>query len=161
MVQYVPHSLYHFLLLTTDAWGYIQFGGPPQSSPKSNEMSSSLSSSSSSSQPPGEVTPEEIQKGKGDSLWPLKLAAANLYYAQQQYKATHDNTTFAKDLDELNDLVDSNIFNPFDRDSMSLSSCNKDGFVFKIYDLKGHHWVSITNDRLLTIGIDETKVATE
>jgi hypothetical protein len=124
-----------------DAWGYVQFGKSQQQEPIEQA---------------GEIPTEEIQKnGKGDPLWPLKLAASNVYYAQRQYKETNDK--FAKDLDVLADLVDSNVLDSFDSNSMKLTCTssendeNEDGYLFQINDDSLGYLVSITDKRLIEV----------
>jgi len=120
-----------------DAWGYVQFG---PSLEKSNEI--------------GEVPFSKIMEGKGDPLWPAKLAVMNVYYAQQSYKECHGGN-FASDLKSLSEFTDERILAPFcsmkdSRYELKLiTENNVDGFIFTIYT-EGS-MISVTNNRLLNV----------
>ena len=117
-----------------DAWGYVQFG--PSS------MNSDSDNATNIIQKPG----EDIHNQK-DPLWPFKLAVANIYYAQRQYKEIHGK--FACNVNELELLTDSQIFRPFDPKSMALFT-TENNYHFKVCNSEGT-CVSINQDRLIRI----------
>lgn len=119
-----------------DAWGYVQFG--PAIGGGDNHYF-------------GQVPLEEIVfEGKGDLLWPAKLAVMNVYYAQKRYKQVKG--VFASDLTSLRDLTDTKIIAPFvDAYEMKLTTVEKgkDGYIFTI-PLRGSI-ISVTNNRFVSV----------
>ena len=68
-----------------DAWGYLVFGG--------------------------EKEVDEAPEVPRDSTWPARLAAVNVYYAQQAYK--QKTGSYASRMDQLSELVNQAIVAPF------------------------------------------------
>jgi Domain of unknown function (DUF1083). len=82
-----------------DAWGYVRFGP-------------SLKVIKEQSGLVGQVPEEYICRGEYiDPDWPMKLAAMNVYYAQQNFYAA--NKKFALDLPTLHTMLDDSILEPF------------------------------------------------
>ncbi len=132
-----------------DAWGYVRFG--------------SSISSLNLNQPAiiaaaGEIPKEKIQNGEGDPSWPLKLAVANIYYAQRQYKNAHNE--FAGNLDSLQALLDIKIFDPLDSNLMKLS-LSEGGYLFEVTSNALGQTVSITHDRLMKVKMTQSVQTTK
>lgn len=127
-----------------DIWGYVRFG------PKKTKTATTFMTDQNA----GEIPMEDIHNGKyGDPLWPLKLAVANVYYAQTAYKDgdTQNQNKYAKSMDELEGLLDENVMSAFSQSVMELKTSD-DGtmFTFQIKDDVGNI-VSITNDRYIKV----------
>ncbi len=122
-----------------DAWGYVQFGPSPSSDSMIQEDF-------------GEVPIQDLQNSKGgDPLWPLKLAVANIYYAQKEYK--NDHGIYSNDLKALKAYIDSKVFDPFDTASMKLMRFSDNEYRFNICDSEGR-CVSITHERLIQVELN-------
>eukprot|EP00957_Ditylum_brightwellii_P102979 7847859-Ditylum_brightwellii.AAC.1 len=83
-----------------DAWGYLQFA-PPLDMSDDQKNNSFI----------GEID-SNLQKYR-DPSWPAKIVAMNIYYAQRQYKDSHPNGKYASTLEELGDLVNTDLVRPF------------------------------------------------
>lgn len=104
-----------------DAWGYIVFGPPKGQS----ELESSL---------------------PRDPTWPARLAAMNIYYAQTAFYRT--NAAFARDLDQLQDYVSSEIVHPF---QIYIERDENDEFFATVTTEQEDMVVTVTEDRLVSV----------
>jgi len=126
-----------------DAWGYVQFVDP-LTDPK-NENGDSII---------GEINAEKNHEYR-DPAWPAKITAMNVYYAQRQYKDL--NQKYASSLDQLGDLVNSEIIRPFvaaRNGEVVISTSNEgseEGYSVKVVS-PGSGWaVTVTNERLVRV----------
>jgi len=120
-----------------DTWGYVQFTTAVEDCTDCSI---------------GQIPLEEIVlEGKGDPLWPARLALMNVYYAQKKYREIH--SVFASKLVSLRDFMDVKIIAPFvDRCEMKLTPTdeqNEDGFIFTIHSKEGI--ISVTDDRFIKV----------
>lgn len=133
-----------------DAWGYVRFG-PPLGNELYHDNNDNVATYI------GEISQEDILKGKGDYQWPGKLAIMNVYYAQQYHKKMRGH--FASSLTDLHGWIDPLLLKPFqnsvvswyvDESSFQLSILDSQGYLFKV-----------THDRLLTVTSPSNVVASE
>jgi hypothetical protein len=118
-----------------DAWGYVEF-----------------SSSTNNNTRVGEVPLEELMNGAGDSSWPARLAAMNIYYAQKKYNEDHNE--YANDILTLGDLVNREILSPF---AVELKTFNGKVYNVRIMDASG--LVAIVNQERLLLVRSEEKIS--
>ena len=116
-----------------DAWGYVRFG-PSMKDAKKDEII-------------GEVSSKDIVKGAGDPMWPTRLAAMNIYYAQRRYYEL--NNMFANSLQDLSEFIDEEILAPYGRDGGIVSSFADDFYKVQVRDLLDHV-VSLDSNRLMS-----------
>jgi hypothetical protein len=134
-----------------DAWGYIVFGGGGggggngQTNANPDDIREERSSSSSSIH------------GR-DPTWPARLAAMNVYYAQHYYRNNNGDNSFASIMEELKDLVDQKIVEPFDIRIQLSSASNgagtsgtNDEFTVIVRHGQDCQVVTVTQDRTLLV----------
>jgi hypothetical protein len=131
-----------------DAWGYIVFGdggGNGQNNASPDALIEDRSSSVSSIH------------GR-DPTWPARLAAMNVYYAQHYYRSNNSDNSFASDMEQLKDLVDQKIVEPFDIRIQLFSSMNgagtsgtNDEFTVTVRQGQDCQVVTVTQDRTLLV----------
>ena len=114
-----------------DAWGYVEFTG------KEGATNTHV----------GEVPLEELMKRAGDVFWPARLAAMNVYYAQNQYK--EDYGTYAKELVALAELINQNILSPFDVE-LNVGKKAKE-YTCTVRDDMNGFVVTVNQERLLEV----------
>ena len=125
-----------------DSWGYMVFGGEHDADNETLERSS--------------------VSHPRDPTWPARLAGMNIYYAQHSYKKR--NGVFAMSMEQLKDLVDTKIVDPFDIDigvedhkpsgqsnDDEISRDMRDNFVATVHDKSTGIIVTVTNDRNLRV----------
>ena len=110
-----------------DAWGYLVFGSE------------------------GGVNESSVPR---DPTWPARLAAMNVYYAQQQYK--QETGSYATETDQLSQHVDQAILSPFQVEihSSDKSSSKLDPKPEFIVTVKGNQdgsVVTVTDKRLIQV----------
>jgi hypothetical protein len=106
-----------------DAWGYVVFG---------NDRGQASS--------------------PRDPSWPARFAAANVYYAQQEYKRC--TGAFAKSVRDLGPWLDADVVRPFSIQIRTSGNHNKtkdNVFVADIIGSPDNSFVSITDDRHLVV----------
>lgn len=110
-----------------DAWGYMVFG----------------------KEKGAKVDTDDVPK---DSSWPVRLAAMNVYYAQQAFK--EDNGLYASSLDVLvqNGLINTDITGPFD---IRIDLDDKGGYLVEVSGSPDGTVASVTQDRYLRLGVGE------
>ena len=89
-------------------------------------------------------------KAVRDPLWPARLTAMHVYYAQHYYQEKHGG--FAASLEELKECLDQNIIRPFE---ISIKVGIKDGspiFLVSVHaTLENNAVVTVTNRRFLQV----------
>lgn len=125
-----------------DIWGYVHFG---------NNMKdlAGMTNTNDEFVDAGEIPMEDIHNGKGDPLWPIKLTVANVYYAQKQYNEEHG--MYASTMDQLKNLLDERVLDPFEESTMKLTTSDNTSYLFQIKDSSSGNVVSITNDRFIRV----------
>lgn len=113
-----------------DAWGFLVFGNPK-----------------------GEDTPTDPVPQ--DPSWPARLAAMHVYYAQAAFHDEHK--CYASNLDYLKELIDVDITDPFD---ILIDLDDKGGYVATISGSPDGTLATVTNDRLLRIGVGDKSKST-
>ena len=89
-----------------------------------------------------------------DLSFPGRLAAMNIYYAQEAFANHYNNGTYATSIDELTDLLDEEIITPFD---IRIHPTNKTGgggsggYYATVSGNPDGSTVRIANDRLLQV----------
>jgi hypothetical protein len=106
-----------------DAWGYMAFGPP---------MGGALAN--------GE-TPK-------DPTWPSRLAATHIYYAQSAFR--EDNGVYASNVDQLSDLIDREIIEPF---GIMIDLHDDGGYIVEVSGSPDGTVVYITNERFIRLGV--------
>ena len=107
-----------------DAWGYIVFGNPT-------------------------CEPKRSESMPKDSSWPVRLAAMHMYYAQSAFFEEHK--AYASNLDQLTNLVDTDITDPFD---IFIDLNDGGGYLVTVSGSPDGTEATITDDRLLRIGVE-------
>lgn len=108
-----------------DAWGFVVFGPP---------MGEELADS---------ITPK-------DPTWPSRLAAMHVYYAQVAFHEDHG--VYAASIDQLNDLIDAEITDPF---HIVIDHDDNGGYIVEVAGAPDGTVVSVTNDRLIRLGVGD------
>jgi hypothetical protein len=116
-----------------DAWGYIVFGG-------------AVAGRETTTVESAEPTPR-------DPSWPARLAAMNIYYAQKKF---YDQTgSYASNIEQLSELVDWAIVNPF-RIEIKIEirptiATEEDSFLVTVAGNADGSVVTVTQDRYLRV----------
>mmetsp|Transcript_8076 Transcript_8076/g.15204 ORF Transcript_8076/g.15204 Transcript_8076/m.15204 type:complete len:394 (-) Transcript_8076:1231-2412(-) len=117
-----------------DAWGYLRFGPSLEILKKENGLF-------------GQVPEENILRGEhSDPDWPMKLAAMNIYYAQQYLYTTTNR--YAHNHVTLHNLLDDSIMKPFHSAvNMTVVEGATSSFVVHIKGGQGGNDIILDNHR--------------
>ena len=127
-----------------DAWGYLVFG-PSKDTEKATK----------------DVNEESSREDTRDPTWPARLAAMNLYYAQQAYFEQSSEASYAASLHELQNLVDPTIIGPFDITLQTHSIVNPTTFKATVVGNPDGSVISVTHDRHIEIKRPQSDVMTK
>jgi hypothetical protein len=111
-----------------DAWGYLVFG---------------------------QETMHDTQEIPRDASWPARLAAMNVYYAQQEYK--RETGVYATEINQLTRLLNQAIVSPFHTEIQSISESSLDAqdanteFIVVVKGNPDGAVVTVTDKRLLQV----------
>jgi hypothetical protein len=111
-----------------DAWGYLVFG---------------------------QETIKDTQEIPRDASWPARLAAMNVYYAQQEYR--RETGVYATEINQLTRLLNQAIVSPFQIEIQSISESSLDAkeanteFIVVVKGNPDGAVVTVTDKRLLQV----------
>jgi hypothetical protein len=126
-----------------DAWGYVKFGPSLEIIKEENRLV-------------GQVPEEDIFRGEHvDPDWPMKLAAMNIYYAQQKFYVT--NNRYAPDLPTLHKLLDDSILEPFHSAVNMTVVDSASSYVVHVKGGQGNNDIILDNHR----GMQSTRIASK